>query len=309
MVEQTTQKGASYSGRDARSSKPVKVLVLAHGPDPSRFGEIGVLGRVAAVIGRDPAAGLFPGGPVEDGLLSRRHAEVSPGSGGEFRLRDLGSRNGTFVNGSTVRGADEWVLRPGDVIRTGGVLTVYREIPEDLLDLAPDGESSMAGSSAPIRRVQQQLRLLAGIELPVLLQGESGTGKELAAQDLHALGSRRGGTFVPVNCAAIPKELFEATLFGSERGRGGAGPGAARRPTAGPSSWTSSGSCPSRSRRSCCGSSKTGPSCVSGRPAPTRCPFASSLRPARTSRGRCGRAPSVMTSTHGSPRRSWSSRP
>ncbi len=218
MVEQTTQKGASYSGRDARSSKPVKVLVLAHGPDPSRFGEIGVLGRVAAVIGRDPAAGLFPGGPVEDGLLSRRHAEVSPGSGGEFRLRDLGSRNGTFVNGSTVRGADEWVLRPGDVIRTGGVLTVYREIPEDLLDLAPDGESSMAGSSAPIRRVQQQLRLLAGIELPVLIQGESGTGKELAAQDLHALGSRRGGTFVPVNCAAIPKELFEATLFGSERG-------------------------------------------------------------------------------------------
>jgi transcriptional regulator with PAS, ATPase and Fis domain len=217
MVEQTTQTGASFSSRAGRSSRPVKVLILAHGPDPDRLGEVGVLGGIAAVIGRDPAAGLFPGGPVDDGLLSRRHAEVSPGKGGEYRLRDLGSRNGTFVNGSTVRGADEWVLRPGDVVRTGGVLSVFREIPEDHLHLLPDAESSLAGLSVPIRRVQQQIRLLARVDLPVLLQGESGTGKELAAQDLHGLGGR-GGSFVPVNCAAIPKDLFEATLFGSERG-------------------------------------------------------------------------------------------
>jgi transcriptional regulator with PAS, ATPase and Fis domain len=218
MDDQTTQTGASFSGRGSRSARLVNVLILAHGPDASRLGEVGVLGRVAAVIGRDPAAGLFPGGPVEDGLLSRRHAEVSASKGGEHRLRDLGSRNGTFVNGSTVRGADEWVLRPGDVVRTGGVLMVYREIPEDLLDLLPDDASSLAGLSVPVRRVQQQLRLLARVDLPVLLQGESGTGKELAAQDLHALGGRREGPFVPVNCAAIPKDLFEATLFGNERG-------------------------------------------------------------------------------------------
>lgn len=170
------------------------------------------------VIGRDPAAGLFPGGPIEDGLLSRRHAEVTSGSDDGHRLRDLGSRNGTFVNGSTVRGADEWVLRSGDVVRTGGVLMVYRELSEDLLSLLPDLDSSLAGSSIPIRQIQQQLRLLARVDLPVLLQGESGTGKELAARDLHTLGDRRDGPFVPVNCAAIPKDLFEATLFGNERG-------------------------------------------------------------------------------------------
>ncbi len=218
MVDQTTQTGASFSGRGARSSRLVNVLVLAQGPDPDRLGEVGVLGRVPMVIGRDPAAGLFPGGPIEDGLLSRRHAEVISSKGGEHRLRDLGSRNGTFVNGSRVGGADEWVLRPGDVVRAGGVFMVYREIPEDLLDLLPDSDSSLAGLSVPIRQIQQQLRLLARVDLPVLLQGESGTGKELAAQDLHALGDRHAGSFVPVNCAAIPKDLFEATLFGSERG-------------------------------------------------------------------------------------------
>ncbi|MFH1532479.1 MAG: sigma 54-interacting transcriptional regulator [Pseudomonadota bacterium] len=218
MGDQTTRTGASFSGRGTRSSRLAKVLILAHGPDPERLGEVGVLGRVAAVIGRDPAAGLFPGGPVDDGLLSRRHAEVTPGKGGEHRVRDLGSRNGTFVNGVAVRGEDEWVLRPGDVVRAGGVFMVYREIPEDLLDLLPDPDSSLGGLSVPIRRVQQQLRLLARVDLPVLLLGESGTGKELAAQDLHALGDRRDGAFVAVNCAAIPKDLFEATLFGHERG-------------------------------------------------------------------------------------------
>ena len=191
---------------------------MAHGSDPDRFGEIGVLGRIVAVIGRDPAAGLFPRGPLVDGLLSRRHAEVTPASGGGHRIRDLSSRNGTFVNRAAVHGEEGRLLQSGDVIRTGGVISVYREVPGDLIDLAPDPDSSMAGVSIALLAIQQQIRLLARVHLPVLLQGESGTGKELAARDLHGLGSRRDGPFVPVNCAAIPKDLAEATLFGHERG-------------------------------------------------------------------------------------------
>ncbi len=71
------------------------------------------------------------------------------------------------------------------------------------------------------RRVRALLRLLemcAPSEASVLINGESGTGKELVAQALHSLSNRNHGPFVPVNCAAIPKDLLESELFGYRKG-------------------------------------------------------------------------------------------
>jgi len=59
---------------------------------------------------------------------------------------------------------------------------------------------------------------VAGTDLTVLLRGESGTGKELIAQAVHENSRRKGRAFVPVNCAAIPRELLESELFGHEKG-------------------------------------------------------------------------------------------
>jgi DNA-binding NtrC family response regulator len=70
--------------------------------------------------------------------------------------------------------------------------------------------------SAALQRLDQQLQRLARTAAPVLIGGESGSGKEVAARRLHALSGRT--RFVAVNCAAIPAELAESTLFGHEKG-------------------------------------------------------------------------------------------
>ncbi|MDP9150841.1 MAG: sigma-54 dependent transcriptional regulator [Myxococcota bacterium] len=76
----------------------------------------------------------------------------------------------------------------------------------------------MIGRSAPIKRLFHDLEKVAPTKASVLITGESGTGKELIARAIHRLSPRRDGSFVKVNCAAIPRELIESELFGHERG-------------------------------------------------------------------------------------------
>lgn len=63
-----------------------------------------------------------------------------------------------------------------------------------------------------------ELKQIAACDVPVLLQGETGTGKELFARAIHYLGPRSSKPFIPINCAAIPAELFENELFGHVKG-------------------------------------------------------------------------------------------
>lgn len=73
-------------------------------------------------------------------------------------------------------------------------------------------------ASAIMLRLREQIAQMAPIDLPVLVLGESGVGKEVAARLLHRLSPRRNGTFLKVNCAAVPNELLESELFGFEAG-------------------------------------------------------------------------------------------
>ncbi|MGK2945696.1 MAG: sigma-54 interaction domain-containing protein [Desulfuromonadales bacterium] len=77
---------------------------------------------------------------------------------------------------------------------------------------------SIRGDSLPIVNLKEAARKAALTDLPILLTGESGTGKELFAQAIHQSSSRHKQTSVHINCAAIPKELFEAELFGYTEG-------------------------------------------------------------------------------------------
>ena len=95
-----------------------------------------------------------------------------------------------------------------------------RDLEEENRELreAAEGEFDMIGASPPMQRLYERVRLTAPTEARVLILGENGTGKELIARALHRHSPRSSKPFVRVNCAAIPRELFESELFGHERG-------------------------------------------------------------------------------------------
>lgn len=76
----------------------------------------------------------------------------------------------------------------------------------------------LVGNSQVMKKIKDQIELIARGDSRVLILGESGTGKELVARMIHSLSSRRDAPFVEVNCAAIPQELIESELFGHEKG-------------------------------------------------------------------------------------------
>ncbi len=79
-------------------------------------------------------------------------------------------------------------------------------------------DAEIAGSSPAMVQLQEQIRLVASTDAPVLLIGENGTGKEQAARSIHLCGTRHDRPFVEINCSAIPEELLESELFGHEKG-------------------------------------------------------------------------------------------
>lgn len=86
---------------------------------------------------------------------------------------------------------------------------------EEVRSAAPAG---MIGSSVALARVREQIALVAPTSAPVLVLGESGTGKELVARAIHEQSPRRHRPIIKVNCASIPRELFESEFFGHVKG-------------------------------------------------------------------------------------------
>lgn len=105
-------------------------------------------------------------------------------------------------------------------------ITFVQDLRErDRFERVEEGEADpkavfeeIVGSSAALRRVQQQVEVVAPTDATVLILGETGTGKELVARAIHRLSPRAKLPFVTLNCAAIPTGLLESELFGYERG-------------------------------------------------------------------------------------------
>jgi len=99
-----------------------------------------------------------------------------------------------------------------------GEVSYYLERVKVIDSASARGHGTFVGRSAAFTRVVELIQRAAQFEVPVLVLGESGTGKELAANALHAAGSRATGPFVPVECSGLPEALFESELFGHARG-------------------------------------------------------------------------------------------
>jgi DNA-binding NtrC family response regulator len=136
--------------------------------------------------------------------------------------------HGSIDNAVTAikRGAYDYLTKPPDLNRLRIILTHLEEKQglsaqikrlEQLVE-ATDATSRLWGESTAIRQVRELIATVGPTDATVLILGESGTGKELVARALHEQSPRREGPFVPVNMAALPRELVESTLFGHERG-------------------------------------------------------------------------------------------
>lgn len=119
------------------------------------------------------------------------------------------------------QGAFDYVTKPFDQDELHGIITkgVASEAANARrLRSEPGAALGMVGRTTAMRDVYALIEKVAPSPTTVLVTGESGTGKELVARALHAQSKRSEGTFIQVNCGAIPENLFEAELFGYERG-------------------------------------------------------------------------------------------
>ncbi|MFC4351405.1 nitrogen regulation protein NR(I) [Fodinicurvata halophila] len=124
---------------------------------------------------------------------------------------------------ATERGAFEYLPKPFDLHEL--IQVVDRALTEPQASKVMPEEGGQAeedlpliGRSPAMQEIYRVLARLMGTDLTAMIYGESGTGKELVARALHDYGKRSHGPFVPVNMAAIPRELIESELFGHEKG-------------------------------------------------------------------------------------------
>ena len=152
---------------------------------------------------------------LSDRSVSRFHCEIVI-EGPIARVRDLGSTNGTNVDG--VRVVDAF-LRSGSLIRLGAI-TLRFDLRSDAtrVPISTNEEfHGLVGRSIAMRQALGLVERAAATEMTVLLDGETGTGKGRAAEAIHKGSGRAKKPFLVVDCGAIPTNLLESELFGHER--------------------------------------------------------------------------------------------
>lgn len=183
------------------------MMRVVQGPDMGLEVMIDDASPARVLVGKSPLCDVR----LHDPEVSRRHLSMRP-TDKALELLDLGSTNGTTVNGVLVR---EVMLVGGEAIRLGStVMKVARVQAGDAPLLHATSFGRMYGESRAMRKVFPVLEHLARLAHPVLIEGEPGTGKELAADELHHQGPRRDGPFAVLETETLSADEIGARLFG-----------------------------------------------------------------------------------------------
>ncbi|MBL8784552.1 MAG: sigma 54-interacting transcriptional regulator [Deltaproteobacteria bacterium] len=153
---------------------------------------------------------------VEHPTVSRVHARLEFDGAG-YLLRDLGSKNGTWVDGVRVREA----FLPGAAKLRFGHAEVGFALEEDRVHIEltrAERLGKLLGRSPQMREIFALIPKVAKSNVPVLIEGESGTGKELVAEAIQQHSTRAERPFIVFDCSAVPPDLAESELFGHVRG-------------------------------------------------------------------------------------------
>jgi DNA-binding NtrC family response regulator len=203
--KETIDVGAAEAARAAPVQ--LKVVVLA-GPDEGREAAL----EGALDIGTAATCGLV----VSDASVSRRHLSIAQ-LGGRVIVRDLGSRNGTFLGGVRLKEIEAPV---GAVVTLGhtSIAIQPRWYRREVMPSAQRSFGDLIGESVAMREIFAILEKIAPTDVTVLVEGESGTGKELVARSIHKASARAQRPYVVFDCGAVPGELAESELFGHKRG-------------------------------------------------------------------------------------------
>jgi len=204
-IDVTTLPTGTIKGREIRQFRVTVTAGPATGTTWTRPAE-------RCVIGSHPSSDLV----IDDPTVSRFHCELEC-AGPAVRVRDLGSRNGTFVG--RVRVVDATI--PDATALTIGGTALMIEADTGLVELPTSARTqfgSLIGTSPRMREVFSQLERVAASDATVLVQGETGTGKEGVASAIHEASARANQPLIVIDCSAIPSNLLESELFGHEAG-------------------------------------------------------------------------------------------
>ena len=203
-----TMEDAPSDERRAEAPSPGILLVFC---DRSPTFLPSKLGADGARLGRDELVRVG----LRDERMSRSHAQVWA-SGGSVFVRDLGSRNGTWVDGEHLR-EGEGPREIDRVLRCGRSLWVRVDDVRPFLRSAVEERGGFV-IGPTLRGTLAEVSSLAARSPTIFVRGESGAGKELAARTFHDTSPGHAGPFVAVNCATIPAALAERLFFGARRG-------------------------------------------------------------------------------------------
>jgi transcriptional regulator with PAS, ATPase and Fis domain len=153
---------------------------------------------------------------LPDETVSKRHCEIQLCPGG-YVVKDLGSTNGTFVNGVRV---SEAFLGQGTEIQLGKTRVVFCPLQE-MREFVLSERTSIGrvlGASVAMRRVFHEVETYAPTDATILIEGETGSGKEVLAEEIHGMSRRKDKPFMVIDCTALARDLIESELFGHQKG-------------------------------------------------------------------------------------------